>query len=601
MSGRKVELGADQRQHKSRGTRTKLVGCLHLIRHYAARVRTALNRLKMRSIAESQSSVRARSGEWNAEIRADLNHEVLRADEGEASPEKTRRPEASSGTTPTYENPGAAKPGIEPRSPRLEAKCDYCAFLCVVAVKFREKISRQIILQNTVGPFSYLDWLNYFLARVNCLHTNHIGAVPMLPNSEWPGYGIRKVFPYMSSIGSEACRVGLVNFDPIPKAVNRFTPYPRSLVRRRVVKRRAGSRNNVRLRGSSLSWMAAVTTLTASEVPNKVCSREQLECIGGTKSTEMLVSFTGNVKNGQFSDLQTDNGPVTTLTNATAQMTFQLVKRIWSSAVMKGQEKREIPRGENSPTSGIERHDSHMRKSGSDLEFQRRSILGSQFMSCPGMTGTYGSQLESPSLAPLGRVGRGGGGSVKTVGVAPGWSPAKATVCARNGGVCVTRGGKGALRNVAGNKNLSASHFAPHGARPLSAPPLSHSFSHHCFARTGKNNPPVSRRGHYKRSKLLRQAGTGKGSAIVCSNETSQRPSLVDSRATETAWLLVRLPTVPFCTDFPVFWVPHGPAVERCDIYPVSRTFSGKKKPNIKEQCQELNHFRDGRTFTLML
>ncbi|KAJ8871270.1 hypothetical protein PR048_027578 [Dryococelus australis] len=32
------------------------------------------------------------------------------------------------------------------------------------------------------------------------------------------------------------------------------------------------------------------------------------------------------------------------------------------------------------------------------LAFQLRSILGSHFMSCPGMTGTYGSQLESPSL-----------------------------------------------------------------------------------------------------------------------------------------------------------------------------------------------------------
>ncbi|KAJ8896909.1 hypothetical protein PR048_002255 [Dryococelus australis] len=32
------------------------------------------------------------------------------------------------------------------------------------------------------------------------------------------------------------------------------------------------------------------------------------------------------------------------------------------------------------------------------LAFQRRSILGFHFMSCPGMTGTYGYQLESPSL-----------------------------------------------------------------------------------------------------------------------------------------------------------------------------------------------------------
>ncbi|KAJ8897427.1 hypothetical protein PR048_002773 [Dryococelus australis] len=32
------------------------------------------------------------------------------------------------------------------------------------------------------------------------------------------------------------------------------------------------------------------------------------------------------------------------------------------------------------------------------LAFQRRSILGPHFMSCPGMTGNYGSQLESPSL-----------------------------------------------------------------------------------------------------------------------------------------------------------------------------------------------------------
>ncbi|KAJ8897240.1 hypothetical protein PR048_002586 [Dryococelus australis] len=54
-----------------------------------------------------------------------INIKVLRADEGEAREreitEKSRRPTASSGTIPTFENPGAAPLEIEPGSPWLEA------------------------------------------------------------------------------------------------------------------------------------------------------------------------------------------------------------------------------------------------------------------------------------------------------------------------------------------------------------------------------------------------------------------------------------------------------------------------------------------------
>ncbi|KAJ8880827.1 hypothetical protein PR048_017298 [Dryococelus australis] len=54
------------------------------------------------------------------------------------------------------------------------------------------------------------------------------------------------------------------------------------------------------------------------------------------------------------------------------------------------------------------------------LAFQRRSILGSHFISCSGMTGTYGSQLESPSLrGPL--ASHQGSGSIPGV-VAPGFA-----------------------------------------------------------------------------------------------------------------------------------------------------------------------------------
>ncbi|KAJ8878704.1 hypothetical protein PR048_019289 [Dryococelus australis] len=62
---------------------------------------------------------------WNedaGEICADLNIEVLRADEGDGwgkrkIPEETRRPAASSGMIPTCENLGAIPLGIEPGSP----------------------------------------------------------------------------------------------------------------------------------------------------------------------------------------------------------------------------------------------------------------------------------------------------------------------------------------------------------------------------------------------------------------------------------------------------------------------------------------------------
>ncbi|KAJ8889304.1 hypothetical protein PR048_008802 [Dryococelus australis] len=59
----------------------------------------------------------------------------------------------------------------------------------VAVVEFRENISisRQVIFQDTAGSFAYLCCLNCFLKRVNCLHTNHVGAMPMLPNSEGAG------------------------------------------------------------------------------------------------------------------------------------------------------------------------------------------------------------------------------------------------------------------------------------------------------------------------------------------------------------------------------------------------------------------------------
>ncbi|KAJ8877359.1 hypothetical protein PR048_021813 [Dryococelus australis] len=73
--------------------------------------------------------------EWNGEILAALNTEILRVDEGEVRwvwssvgmqgrrkreiSEKTRKPAASSGTSPTCKNPGATPPGIEPNATQV--------------------------------------------------------------------------------------------------------------------------------------------------------------------------------------------------------------------------------------------------------------------------------------------------------------------------------------------------------------------------------------------------------------------------------------------------------------------------------------------------
>ncbi|KAJ8889358.1 hypothetical protein PR048_008857 [Dryococelus australis] len=63
--------------------------------------------------------------EWSGEIWAALNIAVLRADEGrrkrDIPKKKTHRPEASSDTIPTCENPGATLLGMELVSPRWEA------------------------------------------------------------------------------------------------------------------------------------------------------------------------------------------------------------------------------------------------------------------------------------------------------------------------------------------------------------------------------------------------------------------------------------------------------------------------------------------------
>ncbi|KAJ8865801.1 hypothetical protein PR048_033323 [Dryococelus australis] len=50
---------------------------------------------------------------------------------------------------------------------------------------FNSQISRQVVFQNTARSFTYLDYLNYFLTCVNCLHTNHVRDMPLLPDSEW--------------------------------------------------------------------------------------------------------------------------------------------------------------------------------------------------------------------------------------------------------------------------------------------------------------------------------------------------------------------------------------------------------------------------------
>ncbi|KAJ8894916.1 hypothetical protein PR048_000223 [Dryococelus australis] len=87
--------------------------------------------------------------------------------------EKIRRPATSVGIIPTFENPGAVSPGIEPRSPRWSSA--YWSLSCVF-----------------------------------------IGCCPA-PGS----YGVRKVFPCKSAIGSVACRAVLINCDPIAKKTQR--------------------------------------------------------------------------------------------------------------------------------------------------------------------------------------------------------------------------------------------------------------------------------------------------------------------------------------------------------------------------------------------
>ncbi|KAJ8897732.1 hypothetical protein PR048_003082 [Dryococelus australis] len=77
------------------------------------------------SILTSLRFIGSQDNGWNGEIWIAIKIEVLKADEGEArwgireTPEKTRRPAASSGAISTCENPGTAPPGIEPGSPRL--------------------------------------------------------------------------------------------------------------------------------------------------------------------------------------------------------------------------------------------------------------------------------------------------------------------------------------------------------------------------------------------------------------------------------------------------------------------------------------------------
>ncbi|KAJ8880187.1 hypothetical protein PR048_016653 [Dryococelus australis] len=99
-------------------------------------------------------------------------------------PEKTRRPTASSSTIPTCESP-VTRSGIEPSLPWWETSV--------------------LIAQPPRPPKlkSSASWI------LNCVF---IGCCPA-PGS----YGIRKVLPCKSAIGSEACRAGLINCDPIAK------------------------------------------------------------------------------------------------------------------------------------------------------------------------------------------------------------------------------------------------------------------------------------------------------------------------------------------------------------------------------------------------
>ncbi|KAJ8897405.1 hypothetical protein PR048_002751 [Dryococelus australis] len=105
------------------------------------------------------------------------------------TPPSQPRPPARNHTHPDT-TPGLPGIRLELGHPLLEYVATQYSLLVsrlVGVVTFLEKISRQVIFQNTVESFIYLYWLKFSMTCVNCLHTNHAGAVPTLPNSEWPG------------------------------------------------------------------------------------------------------------------------------------------------------------------------------------------------------------------------------------------------------------------------------------------------------------------------------------------------------------------------------------------------------------------------------
>ncbi|KAJ8867390.1 hypothetical protein PR048_031191 [Dryococelus australis] len=147
--------------------------------------------------------------------------------------EKTRRPTASSGTIPTCESP-VTRPGIEPGSPWWEASVliahppwpPICIFEPQLFVHWSlpqrvASVTSDQAALNTVLATLQANFASSMTCRIVSAYWSlscvFIGCCPA-PGS----YGIRKRFPSKPVIGSEACRAGLINCDPIAKATSLY-------------------------------------------------------------------------------------------------------------------------------------------------------------------------------------------------------------------------------------------------------------------------------------------------------------------------------------------------------------------------------------------
>ncbi|KAJ8872098.1 hypothetical protein PR048_025699 [Dryococelus australis] len=198
----------------------------------------------------------------------------------------------------------------------------------------------QDTIQNTVGSSSLIDWLEHVLVRVNCLRTNHEGTVSELRNPEWLGHMRKRHQQPMEYYGINRRSETKNDLEHLYSQSRAVTP--------------------VKLRNNDcgfLKHLKSSSTLFIAAMQVRHIPRKQARLQRSMAYVQFSFGYWPRVFVGDsFSPDWANHNKVTPILN---------VRDSWADTynveVLRADEGEA---GENPPTSGIVRHNSHLRKSG---------------------------------------------------------------------------------------------------------------------------------------------------------------------------------------------------------------------------------------------